>query len=184
MRRLAVLLLLGAVAGSVSAQPIAAGDPKPSPRWVRHVDRPDGLSIQTPARWSFKLDPVPKLVYPVIPFAVGSWDFPSGSDSNGCAPSRALKQIPASGVLLWLTEYPRPYPHGFHRQDFPARPKRFKLIHRYFGAYECVGDSYLIRFKDSGRFFQFQVVLGPKAEASIRKTAERVLDSLQVKRTS
>ena len=141
--------------------------------WIVHHDRRDGLRISTPPEWTFRLRPVPNLVEPTVPFAVGSWELPPGGD---CAPTRAIHALPPHGVLLWLYEY-----HTAPRvRDFPARPAEFHLG-RLGGPFECLGvRAYLIRFRDAGRYFQVHVV-ARRAGPGLRARTERVLSSLVVR---
>ncbi|HEX3329435.1 MAG TPA: hypothetical protein VHS27_05910 [Gaiellales bacterium] len=60
----------------------------------------DGISIRVPNGWTLRRNPVPALVEPALPFAVGSWPLPSGG--NGCAPSWAISSQPAAAALFWL----------------------------------------------------------------------------------
>jgi hypothetical protein len=55
----------------------------PTPRgWVRHADD-SGVSIDTPATWTFNADPVPALAGPVMLFAVGTLVFGFAASSVG-----------------------------------------------------------------------------------------------------
>lgn len=66
-------------------------------------------------------------------------------------------------------------------KDFP-RPRRFQLAPGQRVPIECVGPSYLIPFRDAGRYFQFQVVLGGKVTPAVKLQVEAVLNSLKVRR--
>jgi hypothetical protein len=151
--------------------------PRP-PGWVRHAGQswsqsslgPSvGVSIDTPAAWHFNSDPAPALLSPTMLFAVGTGPVPTG---GSCAPTAALKALPANGALFVLYEYTQ--------AGFRPRPKRL-----YFGAlggpYECWGvKGYLITFEDGRRYFQAQVVFGPQAPASLRAEVSRSLNTLHV----
>jgi hypothetical protein len=182
-RLLAFLVVLAA-----SACGPAAGDAPPSitpsstdssacdqthQGWVVH--HAEGLCLSTPSRWAFTdQSPAPLLVSPPILFAMGTWGFPAGGD---CAPTRALEDLPEDGMFLWLFEYvdPQRDPHDFRR-----RPEHFDLG-QLQGPFECIGrKTYLILFRQHGRFFQIHTVLGSKAPASLRQQVLASLDSLVV----
>ena len=102
-------------------------------------------------------------------FAAGTGPVPTG---GSCAPTAALKVLPANGALFVLYEYPH--------AGFPPRPKHLHLG-ALGGPYECWGvKGYLITFEDGGRYFQAQVVFGPHAPASLRAEVNRSLNTLQV----
>jgi len=137
----------------------------------------DGIQVTYPSDWFMHDGKDLALVSPSVAFVVGSWDFPAGGD---CAPSAAVRSIPRDGVLLWLIEYVV----SDQPSDFEQRPAHFDLG-TLKGPFECVGESaYVVVFRDSGRFFQAQVVLGPDAGAAGKQAAEQVLDSLVVSRSA
>jgi hypothetical protein len=104
-------------------------------------------------------------------FAVGTGPVPTG---GSCAPTAALNALPANGALFVLYEYAHVATHG----GFPPRPERLRLG-TLGGPYECWGvKGYLIQFEDSGRYFQAQVVFGPRAPASLRAEVTRSLNTL------
>jgi hypothetical protein len=141
--------------------------------WTTHTDQNDHVSISTPDGWTFKEDPIPSLAEPKILFATGTWPFPPGGD---CGPTVAVDSIPPDGAYLWLLEYRRPENFG----DFPPRQASFS-----FGepaTYECSGSrpSYLVRFMDGWRYFQFQVALGDAATEKIRQDVIDIVNSFSV----
>lgn len=102
-------------------------------------------------------------------FAAGTGPIPTG---GSCAPTAALKVLPANGALFVLYEYAR--------AGFPPRPEHLHLG-ELRGPYECWGvKGYLITFEDGQRYFQAQVVFGPHAPASLRDEISRSLNTLQV----
>ena len=136
-----------------------------------------GIDVTYPSDWFMHDGADLPLVSPSVAFVVGSWDFPTGGD---CAPSAAVASIPRDGVLLWLIEYVSPD----RPSDFERRPATFDLG-SLKGPFECVGESaYVVLFRDSGRFFQAQIVLGPDAGAAGKLAAEQTLDSLVVSRSA
>jgi hypothetical protein len=102
-------------------------------------------------------------------FAAGTGPVPTG---GSCAPSAALKVLPANGALFVLYEYAH--------AGFPPRPTHLHLG-SLGGPYECWGvKGYVITFEDGSRYFQAQVVFGPRAPASLRTEVRRSLNTLQV----
>jgi hypothetical protein len=156
----------------------SAATPAPPPAgWIRHTGRSwstshgpaVGVSIATPAAWHFNIDPAPALLSPAMLFAAGTGPVPTG---GSCAPTAALKVLPANGALFVLYEYAQ--------AGFPPRPKHLHLG-VLGGPSECWGvKGYLITFEDGGRYFQAQVVFGPDAPASLRAEVSRSLNTLQV----
>jgi hypothetical protein len=136
----------------------------------------DAISIQVPRGWTLRRDPVPALVEPSLPFAVGSWPLPSGG--NGCAPTRAISALPPTAALFWLYEYG---PGARRQSDFPPQPRTFRLG-RLGGPFECLGvRAYRITFRSHGRDFQVHVILGRRA-ARLRHDVIAALSSLRVLR--
>jgi hypothetical protein len=165
--------LLAELNGVLATLHIAAAElPATSPGWVTHVDLQDKLSIDTPQAWGFHTDPVPALIEPPIVFAAGTErPIPQGGD---CGPDNALKDLPADGVLLWLTEYRRPQSFA----DFRPRPASFDLEGEP-QMLECAGaPQYFDRFVDEWRYFQFNVAFGRDAPASLRQDAIDTMNSL------
>jgi hypothetical protein len=137
------------------------------------ADLEDGLSISIPATWTFDDDPT-RPIEPENVFAFGSWAFPSG---GVCAPFAALDELPSDGAFVWMIEY-----HGTdHPEDFVPRPNRFDLKDFRFGETSCEGTPmYQLRFRDEGRFFQWQVAFGPQASEATEADTVLALDSLEV----
>lgn len=144
----------------------------PESGWVVHEDRNDGVRISTPATWTWREDPVPNLGEPRILFAAGTWDFPVGGQ---CGPNPALEDLPADGAFVWLLEYRIPGRLG----DFPPRPYPLSLSGEPVVP-ECstAHPSYLLRFRDGFRFFQFHVALGDAATEATRRDVVDVLNSM------
>jgi hypothetical protein len=160
---------------TATPSPHSTPSPSPSPPppgWVRHTDDA-GVSIDTPADWTFNGDPVPALAEPAMLFAVGTGPVPTGGD---CAPRPAIEALPKDGVLFTLQEYgnvDEPY-------TFPPRPDQFDLG-SLMGPFECFGvKAHDIEFQDGGRFFQVFVMFGPSATPSLKQEVEQSLDSISV----
>ena len=96
--------------------------------------------------------------------------------ADNCDPTSTLAAMPAGGALIFAWEYPR---HATGLKSFPPRPMRFQL--GAFGNPECFGArTAIVAFRQAGRFFEINVVLGWRATAATRATALRILDSLVV----
>jgi hypothetical protein len=137
------------------------------------ADVEDGLSITIPSEWAFDANPT-QPIEPENVFAFGSWAFPSG---GVCAPFAALDELPSDGAFVWMIEY-----HGTdHPEDFVPRPNRFDLRDFRFGETSCEGTPmYQLRFRDQGRFFQWQVAFGPQASEPTEAETVLAMDSLEV----
>ncbi|HLX32062.1 MAG TPA: hypothetical protein VKR79_04760 [Gaiellaceae bacterium] len=136
-----------------------------------------GVSVRIPPGWhatSARLTPV---TWPVQFIAVASYPLPSGDGgADGCEPKAAVDRLPPDGAFIFGWEYVGAPPSGV----FPPRPRRFRLVN--LGNYECLQHSYLLRFREAGRYFQVHVLLGRRAGETTRALALRVLDSLAVRR--
>jgi hypothetical protein len=128
-----------------------------------------GVSVGYPRGWD-----VTPVTSPAQVLAVASYRLPRGpGGADGCEPKEALDRLPPRGVFIYGYEY------GYgRRRDFPPRPRRFRLTR--FAPYECLGPSYMIRFREAGRFFQIHVAFGRRAGPAIRATALRILDTFRV----
>jgi hypothetical protein len=144
----------------------------PDSGWVSHQDQDDAVKISIPRGWTWREDPVPNLGEPRILFATGTWDFPVGGD---CGPNPALEDLPSDGALVWLLEYRLPS----NVDDFPPRPDPLSLSGRPVLAECSTGHpSYLLRFRDGFRYFQFHVAVGEGATDATRRDIVDVLNSM------
>lgn len=140
-----------------------------------HAWQARGLSLRLPPRWRATATALTPVGYPQ--FAIASYSLPRGDrGADGCEPKSALGRLPAAGVFIFAWELPATNP----TKTFPRRPRHFRLSH--FGRYECLGPSYLLRFRAAGRYFQVHVVLGKRTTLGTRRLALRVLDGLVVRR--
>ncbi len=145
--------------------------PPPPRGWARHRDS-TGDYIDTPAAWHVSSRAA--LVEPVVRWVIGTGQVPSGGD---CAPTAALRQMPADGALFQLIEY-----GGSGTQPYTFPPRRGRLgLGPVGGPYECWGvKTHLMVFRDGGRYFQVQTVFGAKAPASLRAEVTRSLNTLHI----
>jgi|SRR6266568_2277787 len=147
------------------------GQPRPPRGWARHRDGA-GDYIDTPAGWHVTSRAA--LVEPVVRWVIGTGPVRSG---GGCAPTVALRQMPADGALLQLIEYGG---SGGQAYDFPPRDGRLGLG-PLGGPMECWGiKTHLLLFQDGGRYFQVQTVFGANAPAWLRAQMTRSLNTLHI----
>jgi len=105
---------------------------------------------------------------------------PGSSGADGCQPKEALDRLPSTGAFIFGWEYGQVSPvTGIRASDFPHRPKQFKLTG--FARYECLGPSYMLRFRDAGRAFQIHIAFGRRANAATRAIIIRILDTFSAK---
>lgn len=136
-----------------------------------HTVRSQRITVQYPPGWFATTRPLTPVTTPPQIIAVASYALPRGSDgADGCQPKAALDRLPPTGAFIFGWEYGR----NVYRPAFPPRPRHFTL--KNFGRYECLGPSYMVRFRQAGRFFQIHVVLGRRASRATRATVLRILD--------
>jgi len=140
------------------------------PTWATF--RKDAVSIRYPPGWHATGRRLTPVSYPWQLFAVASYPFPTDARPNGCRPAGTLARRQPVGAVIFVIEYGT----GSTRV-FPPRPSRFTLSG--VRNYECFGRSYLLRFREAGRYFQIQVAFGRRAGAARRATVLRILDSFE-----
>jgi hypothetical protein len=147
-------------------------------RWETWHGR--GVSARIPPGWHATSTQLTPVTWPAQFIAVASYPLPRGNGgADGCEPKAAVDRLPADGAFIFGWEYVGAA-GTVRKRDFPLRPRRFRLVH--LGRYECLDHSYLIRFRDAGRYFQVHVALGRRAGERTRALAFDVLDSLRVTR--
>ena len=141
-----------------------------------HTFRAHGVSVRYPPGWFATARGLTPVTSPQQILAVASYRLPRGSGgANGCQPKEALDRMPLTGAFIFGWEYgPR------SKRDFPLRPKHFRLTH--YARYECLGPSYMLRFRQAGRFFQLHVAFGRRASRATRATVVHILDTFSAKR--
>ena len=148
----------------------------PPPGWVRHADGA-GDFIDTPA--GRHVNGLPALAAPAVRWVIGTGPVPNG---GSCAPTAALRKLPADGALFAVIEYigVAGQPAAGEPYTFPPRVRRLGL-RPLGGPFECWGvRTHLIVFEDGGRYFQVQAVFGPRAPASLRAQVRRSLNTLRI----
>jgi hypothetical protein len=145
------------------------------PSW--HTYRADGISVRYPPGWYTTSHALTPVTGPQQILAVASYPLPhNNAGADGCEPKAALDRTPPNGAFIFGWEYGRVgYDPDIRPHDFPPRPKHFKLTG--FARYECLGPSYMLRFRAGGRAFQIYVALGGRASATTRATVLRILNS-------
>jgi hypothetical protein len=139
-----------------------------------------GVSVRIPPGWHATSTHLSPVTWPVQFLAVASYPLPrSAAGSDGCEPA-GVGRLPADGAFIYGWEYVGDAEGPPRKTDFPRRPRRFRLGR--LGRYECLDHSYLLRFREAGRFFQVHVLLGRHATPRTRALVLRVLDGLRVKR--
>jgi hypothetical protein len=172
---LVVVAGCGATGGPAPASAPAAPGATPAQTY-----RDAGLTAQVPPGWRVSAQPLTAVSSPVQRLVVTSFPVRQRRPDPGCGPATALRQMPARGAMLFLFEYRGPTRHDVARE--PGRPRHFRLDPRTLATYECLGRSYMVRFRDQGRVLQGHVYLGPDADARTRRDVLGVLDSLRVRR--
>ena len=139
--------------------------------------RAQGISVRYPPAWFATARHLTPVTSPPQILAVASYRLPRGSGgANGCQPTEALDRMPPTGAFIFGWEYGP----DVYKRAFPPRPKHFRL--KNYAAYECLGPSYMLRFRQAGRFFQIHVVLGRRATGATRATVLSILDTFSAKR--
>jgi hypothetical protein len=171
VRRVLIALLVVPIA-VLAATGAAGGD-----RTARGVSVPGRLSVRVPPGWhvlrgwlSDVTDPAPRL-------AVAS--FPARLSRHTCScgfPN--VVNFPRDGAFIFVWEYLHPSRQGLAR--VPIRPVQFHLSPAPGVRRTCDGSSDTFGFRDTGRVFQVEVYLGPRADPALRARVAATLDSLHV----
>ena len=134
-----------------------------------------GISVRYPSWWHATAAPLTPVTSPVQVLAVASYPLPHNKrGADGCMPKEALDALPPDGAFIYGWEY-----GPDQATNYPPRPKHFSLAH--FERFECLGPSYVLRFRENGRLFNIHIALGPRASAYTRATVLRILDSFEAK---
>jgi hypothetical protein len=167
-----------ALAATAMLAPAACGGvAAPTTTWT---DPAAHLGAQIPRGWHVVPRRLTAVSSPQQRLVVTSFPLHQRGPDPGCGPVTALRQLPAAGAMLYVFEYRGPTRRAISRE--PPRPRHFALDPHALATYECLGRSYLLRFRDHGRVLQAHVYLGPRASAATRRRVLAVLDSLRVGR--
>jgi hypothetical protein len=144
------------------------------PGW--RVASAHGVTIRYPPGWYATKRPLTPVAWPTQILALASFRFPAQTRPNGCRPQGTLERMPADGAFLYVIDYGS---RVLRPSVFGPRPRTPRLTN--FGNYECMGPSYLLRFRDAGRYFQVSVALGPRADRGLRATVRDILASFRAR---
>lgn len=149
-----------------------------------HTFHANRIRVRYPLGWFATARPLTAVTGPRQILAVASYRFrPDIAHADGCEPKEAFDRLPLRGAFIFGWEAGRVgYDPGVRLNDFPLRPKYFKLSG--FGRYDCLGTApgYLLRFSDNGRAFMVEIAFGKKASRATRATVLRILDSFSATR--
>jgi hypothetical protein len=139
--------------------------------------RTDRVSVRYPGSWFATVRPLTPVTGPGQLLAIASYPFPKEPRPNGCEPAGTLAKMPSDGALIFVWYYGS----NLQYSGFPPRPAQFRLTG--LARYECFGPrpSYMLRFRESNRFFQIHIAFGHRAGAATRATALRILDSFMAR---
>jgi hypothetical protein len=142
---------------------------------IPYDDPGRGLALVYPTGWRLYPHALTQAISARDQIALGTFVLHQRRPDPNCTPKTALRARPYTGGFLYLFEY-----EGLNRRQlarFPARPTRLRLPRSSFQPYECLGPSWMVRFRDGGRAFQAHVY-GPPTR---RRQALAILDSLQIR---
>jgi hypothetical protein len=137
-----------------------------------------GVIVRYPPGWFATAQPLTPVDAPGQILAVASYPLPrTSAGAEGCMPREALEKMTRDGAFIFGWEYGLVGRGGSpSARDFPARPRHFRLTN--LGNYECMGRSYMLRFRAAGRAVQIHIAFGARASAETRATTLKVMDSL------
>lgn len=138
-------------------------------------DASRGVHLVHPSAWRVYPQALTQAVSARDQIALGTFALQQRRPDPNCTPATALRaRRPGSG-FLFLFEY-----RGLSQKQlerFPQRPATLRLPPSAFAPYECMGRSWLVRFRDHGRAFQAHIYGGQPR----RRQALAILDSLRIR---
>lgn len=140
-----------------------------SSQWL--VFRTNGVRVSYPPGWHVTTRALTPVTGPGQLLAVASYPFPADPRPDGCSPAGTLAKMPPTGALIFVWYYGE----NLDYPDFPPRPAHFKLGSA--SSTECFGRSFDLRFRQSDRYFQVNIVFGKQARAAARTKVLAILDS-------
>lgn len=137
-----------------------------------------------PLGWHRIDRPLTGVTYPRQVLAAATYAVALRHRPQGCTPTAALRQMPATGVLVQIVEYaPRVGGHSVRVPRLPRRPHRFSYADATFGPFECAGPSYKFAYRQAGRALQAQVWMRRRTvDPRSRAAALRILDRFALAR--
>ena len=162
---------------------VSLGAPAPAGaelEWLKYEDDEHGLSIAYPPAWQPASSTVaPALVDPVIPLALGTYDFPT--DGCGMAPGPALEALGpqdafvavyvGTGAVFGKTGFERPPRFG---PELPWRTGPRKCVRNVRGTVRT------LHFEVGEQRLMVLAGIGREASARRQETVYRILDTLTV----
>jgi hypothetical protein len=149
--------------------------------WLTYEDYEHGLSISYPPAWQPAASTVaPALIDPVIPLALGTYDFPT--EGCGAVPGPALRAMGAKDAFIAVYVFGGAATWG---ANVPERPVRFGPDLPWSeGPFKC-GDDVRgtvrsLNFPDEGRQLDALIAFGPEASKRRQNQIYRILDTLTV----
>lgn len=141
-----------------------------------------GVGGRLPGGWQLIHRRLTAVIEPRTQVAAATFTVPPGPPDSNCTPAAALRRIGPTDAFIYIFEYRyhAGRPGWLHR--FPPRPAFFSLDRSTLQPYECMGRSYMLRFRDHGRGFQAHVYFGARAGPRRRSEALRFLDDLTITR--
>jgi len=145
---------------------------------IPYDDSTRGLHLVHPSAWRLYPRALTQAVAARDQMALGTFPLHQRRPDPNCSPATALHaRRPSDGFLFMLEN------RGLSRRElarFPRRPARLRLTRSSLQPYECMGPSWLVRFRDRGRAFQAYLYGPPRR----RREALAILDSLRLDRAS
>lgn len=135
-----------------------------------------GNGGRLPPGWSLVRRRLAAAVSDENQIAAATFAVPPGPPDSHCTPAAALDRLGPDDAFVYVFAYDE----GTSRDSFPPRPERFTLDPESLKPYECMGTSYLIRWREHGRGFQAHVYLGDGAGQQRQAEALRFLDDLVI----
>jgi hypothetical protein len=142
---------------------------------IPYDDATRGLHLVRPSAWRVYKQTLTQAISARDQLALGTFPLHQTKPDRNCTPATALRSRPPAGGFIFLYEQ-----EGLNRTQLgrvPPRPERLRLPRSSYGAYECLGPSWRVDFRDGGRAFTAHVY-GPPAR---RHEALAILDSLRVR---
>lgn len=188
---IAALLAIGCGGGSDqsataprtgSAGPTTATSPSPAPprRPGRATHGSRGVTIPLPSGFGQRPKPAKPKTYPVPLAVVSTFPIRRASANTAC-PAGVLAKMPADGVYMVVAEYTQPPPPGIPK-SLPAGPRGdLRKLNIRNEEVECWGGlGGFARFREHGRSFYVEVLLGRGVSAERRRRALDALNRVRV----
>jgi hypothetical protein len=145
--------------------------------------RADGGLDPLPPGWHEVDRSLTGVLVPVQVFAAATYPIVLHHRPGQCGPPRrVLAEMPPSGVLLQVIEYPPRDPAGrrIRVPRLPRRPDHFTWADATWAPFECAGPSYKFDYRQAGRALQAQVWMHRSTvDPALRAGALRILDNFR-----